>query len=280
MKKLNYIVNIGPYNPHCGGIIAMHKLAHNLSLIGEQCFLTTNLKNPNWLGSFTNDKYFNIEDTVCIYPEIVNGNPLNVKNVVRWILNEVGVVGGDSSTWKDGDIAFVYADYFSGKERNRIVGELRAFDIMIDYWKDYGISRNGECYIVRKGKNKVLNKHSADSINLDNYNNEIALELFNKCKKFICYDSECFLAVQAAMCGCEVLVVPKDGISKEEWRNRFPYFKYGIAYGEDDLEYAKETLHLVKDHISFLENESIELTKNFVNICESKFCEKSTDNRI
>lgn len=280
MKKLNYIVDIFPYTPHCGGIIAMHKLAHNLSLIGEKCFLTTNLKNPNWLGEFIGNKNLNIEDTVCIYPEITNGNPLGTKNVVRWILNEVGVIGGDSSTWQDDDLVFVYADYFSGKERNRIVGELRAFDMMLDYWKDYGLFRKGECYIVRKGRNKILNKHSTDSINIDNYTNEVALKLFNTCEKFVCYDSECFLAVQAAMCGCEVLVIPKDGITKKEWKDRFPYFKYGIAYGEDDLNYARETKHLVRDHMQFLENESIELTKNFIHICESKFYEKSANNGI
>jgi hypothetical protein len=268
---MNYIIHADNYNPHCGGLIALHKLAHNLSLLGEQTYLTTNYKNPNWMGEIINDKLLDINNTVCIYPEITYGNPMNFKNVVRWILNEVGVLSGDSSTWGQNDLAFVYAEYFSGKESDRIVGELRAFDMNLDYWKNYNLDRDGECYIIRKGKNKILNKHSNNSINMDNYNNQTALELFNKCKRFICYDSECFLAVQAALCGCEVIVIPKDGIDENSWREKFPYFKYGIAYGENNINYVKETLHLVKNHMEYLENESIELTKNFIKICEKKF---------
>lgn len=271
MKKLNFIVDIGPYTPHCGGIIAMHRLAHNLCLLGENAYINTELKNPEWLGEFAGNRSFDIDKTIFIYPEVTIGNPFNAKNVVRWILNEVGVIGGDSSSWGNNDIAFVYADYFSGREKNRVNGELRAFDMMLDYWKDYGLDREGECYIVRKGKNKILDKHCLDSTSIENYNNEIALKIFNTKKRFICYDSECFLAVQAALCGCEVIVIPKDGIDEKSWREKFPYFKYGIAYGENNIDYAKETLHLVKDHMQYLENESIELTKNFIKICEEKF---------
>lgn len=266
---MNYIIDIGPYHPYTGGSVALHRLAHNLCLIGEKAFLTTPYKNPEWLGDYLGNHTLHENESVMIYPEVVLGNPYGARHVVRWILNEVGVIGGDSSTWGERDLAFVYAEYFYGKERNRVHGELRAFDLKLDYWKNLNYHRNGECYIVRKGKNKTLDKHSPDSKNIDSYDNHSLLLEFNARKRFVCYDSECFLAVQAALCGCEVVVIPKEGISKDEWKSRFPYFQYGIAYGFDDLDHAKDTLHLVKPHMESLECESLQLTREFVEICEN-----------
>ena len=31
------------------------------------------------------------DNTIVIYPEIISGNPLNCKNIVRWILLELGI---------------------------------------------------------------------------------------------------------------------------------------------------------------------------------------------
>lgn len=266
---MNFLVDVGPYYPFTGGVVALHRLAHNLCLVGAKGFLTTPCKNDNWLGEYSGNYQLDPEDTVIIYPEVVSGNPHGFRFVIRWILNEVGIIGGDSSTWGDRDLVFSYAEYFNGKEKNKVVGELRAFDLKLDYWKNLNYHRNGECYVVRKGKNKTLDKHSPDSKNIDSYDNNILLNEFNTCERFVCYDSECFLAIQAALCGCEVVVIPKEGISKDEWKSRFPYFQYGIAYGFDDLDHAKDTLHLVKPHMESLECESLQLTREFVEICEN-----------
>ena len=59
------------------------------------------------------------------------------------------------------------------------------------------------------------------------------------------------------MCGCIPVVYKVNGLNKKEWIQTTAaaeYCKskgmdnlYGIAYGREDMEYAKDTIHLVKE---------------------------------
>lgn len=269
MKTPNYVIwTPGYFQGNSGGIIALFRLAHNLTLLGQKTYLIAVNKNPEWFGELTHTQVFD-DNTVLIYPEIVCGNPLGAKHIVRWLLNSPGAVGGDG-VYADSDLIFKYANYFNAPDENKVSGELRAFDLQLDFWQDLGYSRSGSCYLVRKGANKMLDKHSPDSTCIDNYpSNEYLREVFNQKQTFICYDSECFIATQAALCGCDVIVIPKNGISAQEWKSKFPYFQMGIKYGLEDVLQPTEKKQL-RAHMESLEKESLELTKNFIRICQER----------
>ena len=71
------------------------------------------------------------------------------------------------------------------------------------------------------------------------------------------YDSSTFYTIIAALCGCIPVVYKVQGLNKQQWIQTTAaseYVKskgldnlYGIAYGEEDLEYAESTIHLVKE---------------------------------
>ena len=81
---------------------------------------------------------------------------------------------------------------------------------------------------------------------------------------FISYDPCTFLSIMASLCGCISVVYPWDGLTKQEWLNTTAvaeYIKskgldnlYGIAYGLEDVQYAKDTLHLVKEQWTDIQN--------------------------
>ena len=66
------------------------------------------------------------------------------------------------------------------------------------------------------------------------------------------------------MCGCVSILYPVNGMSKLDWLKTtvvYPYLVYknvynlyGVAYGLDDIEWAKNTLHLVKDQWCDIDN--------------------------
>ena len=115
--------------------------------------------------------------------------------------------------------------------------------------------------------------HPDDSLCIRSYgnSNEDYLNLFNNFEYLVCYDPLTFVSFIAALCGCISIVYPVDGLSKEEWIKTTclkDYFNnnninvvYGIAYGLDDLEWAKNTIHLVEkqmnDIIQYYEKEHL-----------------------
>jgi predicted glycosyltransferase len=72
------------------------------------------------------------------------------------------------------------------------------------------------------------------------------------------------------MCGCTSIVVPDPKVSKEQWLNGSRLNQYGIAYGEDDIPRAVETLPLLLEEIKLvkqdMENDVIKFVKHCNNI--------------
>jgi hypothetical protein len=85
------------------------------------------------------------------------------------------------------------------------------------------------------------------------------------------------------MCGCISVVVKVDGLNKEEWLNTLApaeYLKetgeelYGVAYGEEEIEFSKNTLHLVEQQWinidKFFKKKYVESFINDINNYESQ----------
>ena len=274
MGSLNFIIWAPGFNPAYGGVIALHKLAHNLSLLGENSYLYTDRINPRWrAGMLPSDLpvVTDLDKTIVIYPEIVVGNPLNAKHVVRWVLNTPGVCGGDG-IFGDDDLIFKFQEYFSVDEKYKVSGMLTALDVDFDTFANRDGPREGECFMVYKGKDKPLNQHRADSMCLDAYRGHFGLlaDIFNSKEMFISYDHASFVIVQAALCGCLPVVIP-DGIhSKEEWKALFPAAKFGIAYGFDDIPWARETLPRVRETLERIMEEDLGTVANLIRICNAR----------
>lgn len=269
---MNFLIWGIHWAPNSGGLIALARLGHELSMLGHKVYFHGSSKHPTWKGELLNDRQIDLTKTMVVYPEIITGNPLNAPHVSRWLLNGVGVLGGDHKSWGENDLVFRYCDFFTAP--TEIHGDLRVLFAEVDFWSEPSEQeRNGECYVVRKGGAKVLDKHSPDAYNIDHvHDNHSLRNIFRSKKTFVSYDHATFLAVQAAMAGCLSIVVP-DGINNaEEWRNKFPQHRYGLAYGfsDEEIEHANSTRHLVKEHIRQLENSGIETVEKFVKICRKR----------
>lgn len=271
---IEFVVWSPHYQQMSGGVLALHKLAHNLNLLGEKAYLVSDTKNSSWLGELITPTTFDLTDKryVVIYPEIIVGNLLGATNVVRWLLNAPGVVGGDG-IYGDNDLIFTYWDFFQGViPPERISGCLRAFDTMLDFWVDENLPRQGTCYLIRKGRNKTQ-AFDPSWTKVDAFSNEMLKYIFNRKEVFISFDHASFISVQAALCGCLSVVVP-DGVNNaEQWRGKLPVEKYGIAYGNspEEIQRAIETRKFVRSYMQELEAESIYLTKEFIKIVKEKF---------
>lgn len=270
---INFLIWAPEYTDKSGGIIALHKLADTIAKQGENSFIFSRKTFKGSLATLISDESrlanFDIENTMVIYPEIVTGNPFNYKFVTRWLLNTPGFIGGDG-IYEETDLIYKYVDYFKAPDESKVKGELRVFDLKLDKFINRGESRSGECFLIKKGRSKVLDKHKIDSLNIDNYiSDDYLVDVFNQKEYFISYDAVTYHLQQAALCGCIPVVIPDDGVSREEYMEKSVINKFGIAYGFDDIERARETAHLLKGYLESLEEECNELVRKYIDDCYS-----------
>lgn len=270
-KKLTYIVDIATFLPSSGGICTMHRLCHDLNSLGETCYITSPITHPSLNAPYVGSRRFKKDEVVVIYPEITHGNPLNSKNVIRWILN----VPADDfyNKLSKEDILLKYSESYKLKEGWAHHGYLRTtFSDKLGIFYNDNQPKSGSTFLIKKGgmKQKI---HPDDSIDLRPYqnNHEAMANIFRKVKYFYCYDSYCYLACLATLCGCVVIIPSPDNETFEEYTKNNPQTKYGIAFGLENLKHAEETITLVQDNYKKVKEDEFKTVKNFVKMCEKKF---------
>lgn len=267
---IEFLILAPGYTDQWGGVIALHKLADLIGQQGEKSYIyasSTFEGSKATLIPEGSQIQYDPNRTMVIYPEVTFGNPFGCKFVTRWLLYTPGKNGGDGQ-YGENDLIYKYYNYFDAPDESKVRGELRTFNLKLDKFINKGGERNGECFIVKKGRNKVLDKHKPDSTNIDQFiNDDYLIDLFNKKEMFVSYDSMTFHLQQAALCGCIPVVIPDEGVSKEVFIEKAPVNKYGVAYGFEDIPHAKATMHLLRGYLEDMERESIELVKKYIADC-------------
>ena len=296
MTALRYVVCAPAFNSNSGGIIFLHRLVHELNALGEEAVLTQvyldwiretltlkerlgRLRSHPWsvTGPFHVNPALNTPyerrplidaDTVVLYPEIVLGNPLKAHNVVRWLLHY-----DPEKTY-----AFGHDDLFFRVDRNfdhpAISGgapDLFLYEINPAYRDRGRTDRRGACFMVRKGHEKPRIPETADAELLDGKSHEQIAEAFNRCEVFYSYDEATMYSQYAALCGCLSVVIPGNYPSRDAWTEGYGIARYGIAYGLDDIEHARATMHLVRPLLEEREQEGLATVRNFVSLTRERF---------
>lgn len=249
----------------------MHRLCHLLNEMGEEAYITSQETNPDWNTPYYDGSGYDKENTVVIYPECIPDNKLDAKHVVRWLLYH------QVAEYNPTDYVFKLFNYYHSIN-NRCDGYLKVLDYKVDQWRDLNLDRTHNMIAFRKGKWKkdFVQIDINDIIIYDEIEKEedesILSEMMNKCSRFICFDDSSFIPVQAALCGCESIVIPDPNLNAEQWRSIYPAMKYGIAYGNSqyELDRAKFTKNLVRWNIEKINKNCSESVKEFVEFWKDK----------
>lgn len=273
------VITSPSYSPSIGGVVVLHKLCDILLTLGYDAYLYP-------FGRFAEGPYYTVnpdyksqilteldpENDIIIYPEIQPGNPAGVKNVVRYILNRYHLPEYDNymASWEGSDFWLYYDHLWYDGLRDKNILTVR--ETKLSYFKNLNLERDTEaCFTYRKKHHEVgsLNIiHPPDAIEIPfSISDEELLEIFNKCKRFYSYDLETYLNVIAVACGCESVIVPYKGLTKEEAK----VFKYGVAYGLDDLEYANQTTGILLDNMIQADKDQYQHTNEMMQLLLKHF---------
>lgn len=275
MNKKKFIIHSnGNWSPGIGGNIFMHKLCHDINMLGETAFITNKITHPNLNAPFyrhsNNLTQLKLKDYIVITS---NNNRFNAKNIVRLFLhykktNDVICYKQNElivSTWYNQLLPCVYTnfiDYNIFNKKNRF-------------------KRKGSAYMIRKG-NILKQIHPNDSILIDPYtsNWHKMADIFNSVETFFCYDNYTLWVILAVLCGCKVIVAPelnrytyKQLYTAEQWRESYPHYYYGVAYGvsNEELEYAENTRTKLRKALTKINIQSLNTVKDFIKLCNEKF---------
>lgn len=296
MKK--FLVFSPSYDETNGGAIVLHKLCSILNELGCDAYLypyyeTYELNKENcvkslnrslkkfffpWRKRYKTNPDFNTpvykkvnknswQEWVVIYPEIVFGNPLGAKNVVRWFLHQPGFHSGKIYFGKN-ELYFKFntaIDDFSFPGSVTSDKNLKVIHYPLNHYNTENLPklRKGTAYSLRKRKNKPLQHDTENSILIDGRPHEEVAEIFKSVKTFISYDTYTAYSIFAVLCGCDSVVIPDEGIEEKQW---YPEQsdRNGLSYGFSKLEESRKTAYLVKQHVIEEERRSVENVKSFV----------------
>lgn len=251
---MKFIVYAPEFSENSGGIIALYKLNSVLNSLGHESFICR-------FGDFveTNSK------DIVIYPEIINGNPLMAKNVVRWVLNKVGVIGGSEDTWSKKDKVFYYSKQFCAEKDQ--CNLLFCFDSKADFFHSDNVAKDLNNVVLFYKGNKYssdMSRHPKNSIILDMYIHDMSMvkSILSRAKNFFTYDTDTYYSVIAALCGCNSFVMKRDGLDAERFFEERELLRYGVSY--DGKKTHVDRAGLISYLTSF-EDKSLDSVKNFLN---------------
>lgn len=287
------------YGPHytdtSGGIIALYKLLRVINEAGHEAkFWHWTTYHPHESRAINGKiaKYFkfspnimlednshvftyehatleDVNESVVIYPEIIEGNPLGSRRVVRWLLNNPGVISGTSAFGVDELTLFFNESFVPSGWAIDPSRKLQILEWKTDVYREINTGdREGTCFMVRKGHDLPLDYHPEGAMQVDHLSHEELAVVFNRCETFISYDQFTAYTIYAALCGCDAIVVPRPDLDENAWRMAHPF---GIAYGFEDLERARLTRAAMVEAILSTEDRNIEAVKNLVSVCQEFF---------
>jgi hypothetical protein len=242
-----YIIYAPPYKHNEGGTKALYELNYQLSRHDCESYIFVWDDKPHFSDRYKICSQDFMADNIAkgawvIYPEVISGNPLNAENVIRYILNEPGKIGGDK-VYDSNEVIWVHNN---GLAQFALEGHiLQTPHVELDLFKNNNLARNGTCFWVGKGQDIARIPELEElEITYEYPGSRIELAyIFNIKEVFYTYDDFTCMMDEARLCGCPVVLL-NDNSNKIDWikENR-----NGLAFGISELDYAKKTLENFKE---------------------------------
>jgi hypothetical protein len=216
--------------------------------------------------------FFNKNRTIVIYPEVVYGNFLNAKYVVRWFLY-YNRYANEPDAFGKNDLFFSYREVFNDDRLNplRRILYLSYFNLNLYKQTNFGV-RNGNCYVIRKGRGRLDLPTTFDGPILDNCSEFEIVKILNECKYCVLYDMQTAYAPIAALCGCIPIQIPEQGKTRKDYCGSDDA-SYGIAYGktEDEINWALKTRDKLIERYKQMNINDLKKIDRFISVCMEHF---------
>jgi hypothetical protein len=254
----DFLVWAPPYTHRSSGVRALYRLCHHLNSRGHSCAMLVRpaVEKPAGLalsvvrafewrwrrlrqamapGAAPTERaeipahwrtaihHGPVGDSIVIYPEVVSGNPFQASKVVRWALNNPGLLGGDTF-YPDEELVFVYdpqrLEVVNQAIRTPIGPERVLWMGLVDpdhIYPDQSVPKTIDCSFTHKGhalKARFPLPETAGIVALEDHTSSMAAlgDTLRRTRTLYSYDHYSNVLREAAICGCDVRVIGDDGV--------------------------------------------------------------------
>ena len=228
-----FVIVAPPYRDSSSGIRALYRLAHWLNALGQEAYVFAEpweAPPREWDAPPCKVLPPVGPDVIAVYPEIVPGNPLGAKTVVRWVLNHPGLLGGDT-TYAENEHVFyalqksgpdVYRASAQAAAGGREVFPLGAYIHEPHLFYPSQQKREGTCYFVYKGAEAFAKSGGMfptaewHLLSPDKPVSRADLGfLFRRIEALYSWDAHSGITREAAICGVKTYIVDAEGATVE-----------------------------------------------------------------
>ena len=202
-----YIIASPPLSKSTG-VKVLHLLYVHLQRRGERVsLLDTGFRIPgfNYVSEITDAIK---ENAIIVYPEIVPGNPLEIKNVVRYVLNYPGLLGGNKEYHPSEFIITHHPIFYPDAFKLTIPWIDKAL-----FFDDNSAKTQDCCFVYKGGRFREF-PEAEGTVEINMSYPETKEELANllrTTKTLYSFDDCSSILGEAQLCGAEVKIVTKDG---------------------------------------------------------------------
>ena len=253
MQRAPYYIWAPPFIHTSAGIRVLYRLVDALNCAGEEAWvamwpfvpdrLPENLKTPLLTSNIVRKHRKARQPPIAVYPEVVLGNPLRSSAVVRYVMNEPGLLGGPTKF--PGELVFGYgamlakalgvtenvlflpaislADFstpLSGKPRN----------LVLFYASKFKAVHGKEPFNLPNGALEITRDNEAEP------DHATLVKLLRAADRLYLYENSA-LAIEAPLCGCVTIMMPNPHLGYPIGAN--DHGMGGIAWGDDPVEIAR-----------------------------------------
>lgn len=274
---MEFLIGFDPGNTPIhisGGMLIIKKLVEMLTEKNQTVYVLNHQYKTEkaHLISFLEFSKLDKNKLVVIYPEIISGNPFQAKNVVRWILYDTN--NRIENSWQLTDEYFYFNNLFKTNriENNKKI--LNCFYFQLDKLYDMNLTRDGYCHIDKHPRGvlpeNLVKEYNSEEISkgFNQHGYDWLRRKLNEKKYFITNDPVTYYSTMAALCGCVSVIIDRK-MTKEERENSIVH-KYGVAFGFDEIEQAKNDLPLLRPYLQDYDLKSNLSVDNFINFWKNK----------
>jgi hypothetical protein len=297
-RQINFLIASPPYTHIFAGVRVLHDLCHELNLLGHNAALIffhsgNGLEKPyQWALSNRPDLYSTgnkrlylpldnpiksindfLENGVMIYPEIIAGNPIGAKRVVRYLLNK------DDKPYP-GEFVCSFMKFYRNNP-DHILFKITSPDFMNSEKTNHWSNRKMDVTYFGKGPKFVDCKLIPDTVLIERDwpRDQMQLAIMLKNTRYLfSYDGNSALTTDAMLCGAVPIILHDKQLSYSDLMAgelKHPSVILSNIKDKNSLKFDKdkldEEMNDLKASIDYWRSSWNHRVNSFVNSCLNHF---------